>query len=330
MPFRSVVGHAQIVSLLRRAATRGTVPQSLLFAGPEGVGKRTVALALAQAINCPRRKDGDGCGTCPTCLRIARGQHSDVVMISRGDEASIKIRALRDQLLDTAGYRPFEAERRIYLIDGADDMTWEAQDALLKTLEEPPSAVILVLITAYPDTLRATIQSRCRRLRFSPLTESDVARVLVERAGVAPAEARVLAGASGGSVSRALAEEAGDLTEDREAALAVLRAAGDRRLPVRLKAAAGLAQHGSKRRDREALDARLGALGSLVRDLAVLDSGGETAVTNADLEDELRRLLSGFDPRRLSAGYDLVTRARQALERNASPKIVADWLAVSI
>jgi len=330
MPLGSVVGHPQIVSLLRHAAERGSVPQSLLFAGPEGVGKRTVALALAQAINCPRRKGGDACGTCPTCLRIARGQHSDVTLIDRGDEASIKIRTLRERLLDTVGYRPFEAERRVYIIDNADDMTWEAQDALLKTLEEPPPSAILILVTAYPDTLRPTIQSRCRRLRFSPLVEADVARVLVDYCGIAPADARVLAVAAGGSVSRALSEEAGDLADDREAAMAVLRAAGGRALQARLKAAASLAQHGSKRRDREALDARLGVLASLVRDLTVVGSGAATPVANADLEGDLRQLLASFDPRRLSQGFTLVADARQALERNASPKIVADWLAISL
>ena len=87
------------------------MPQSLLFAGPEGVGKHAVAIALAQALNCPvrRRSIGDdGCGTCPTCRRIARGQHSDVVELDHGDEASIKIRALRERVLDVVGYRPFE------------------------------------------------------------------------------------------------------------------------------------------------------------------------------------------------------------------------------
>ena len=114
-------------------------------------------------------------------------------------------------MLDVVGYRPFEAERRVYIIDPADELTDEAQDALLKTLEEPPPSAILILVTAYPDTLLPTIQSRCRRLRFGPLAEADVARVLVERAGVDRAAARVLAAASGGSVARALAEKRGDL-----------------------------------------------------------------------------------------------------------------------
>jgi DNA polymerase-3 subunit delta' len=332
MPFASIVGHTPIVALLRHAVAVGRVPQSLLLAGPEGVGKRTTAVALAQAVNCPKRRDGDACGVCPTCRRIARGQHSDVTLVDRGDEASLKIKVLRERVLDVVGYRPFEAERRVFVIDQADDLTMEAQDALLKTLEEPPAATIVVLVTAYPDTLAATVQSRCRRLRFGPLSESDVARVLIERCGIAHADARVLAAASGGSVGRALAEQAGDLADDRDAALALLTiAAKGRGVGGRLKAAIDLAQHGSKRRDRDALGTRLALLGSLLRDLAALGARQtDDALANSDLTETLVKLQPAFDLRRAVAGFSAISRAQQALDRNASPKIVADWVALAV
>ena len=121
MPFASIVGHTHVVTLLRRAVAAGRVPQSLLIAGPDGVGKRTLALALAQAVNCPRRRDGDACGVCPTCQRIARGQHSDVTLVTLDGEASIKIDKIRERVLHVVGYRPFEAERRVYIIDPAEE-----------------------------------------------------------------------------------------------------------------------------------------------------------------------------------------------------------------
>jgi DNA polymerase-3 subunit delta' len=346
--FAGIIGHRRLLQLLRLAVQRDRVPQSLLFAGPEGVGKRAVAMALAQAVNCPVRRAEDGddpstssgssraqsrddsCGTCPTCVRIARGQHTDVIVLDRGEDASIKIKPLRERLLDVVGYRPFEAARRVYIIDNADELTPEAQDALLKTLEEPPPAAIIVLVTAYPDTLRPTIQSRCRRLRFAPLTEDDLARVLVERQKIDPAKARALAATAGGSVARAMAEDEGELDDDRDAALDLLAAAQDGRVEARLKAAASLAQHGSKRRDREALGARLAVVASLVRDLTVLVTGGPSALANGDLEPALRRLSSAFTRDRLNAGFAALTEAREALDRNASPKIVADWIAVSL
>lgn len=334
MPLGKIVGHAHIVDLLRRAIARGRVPQSLLFAGPEGVGKHAMAIALAQALNCPRRREGDessdACGTCATCQRIARGQHSDVTIVDQGGEASIKIRALRERVLEVVGYRPFEARYRVCIIDPADEMTEEAQDALLKTLEEPPSSAIFILVTAYPDTLSPTILSRCRRLRFGPLSEADVTRVLVERARIEPSEARALAGASGGSVSRALAEAGGDLEDDRLAAMSLLAATKDKAIAPRLRAAASLAQHGSKRRDREALGTRLAILASLIRDLGVLAAGVGAGLANADLEDSLRRLAPAFDGRRLANAFGTVTEAQDALTKNASPKIVADWVAVTI
>jgi DNA polymerase III subunit delta' len=334
MPLTTIVGHTHLIDLLRRAVARGRVPQSLIFAGPEGVGKHVVAIALAQAVNCPRRREGDesadACGECSTCLRIARGQHSDVTVVDQGGEASIKIRMLRERVLEVVGFRPFEARHRVYIIDPADEMTDEAQDALLKTLEEPPPAVIIMLVTAYPDTLSPTIQSRCRRLRFGPLSEADVVRVLVEREGLERSEARALAGASGGSVSRALAGASGDLADDRDAALALLAATKDRAIGPRLRAAASLAQHQSKRRDRDALGTRLAIVASLIRDLGALSAGVTGSLANADLEDSLRRLSPAFDAPRLATAFGILTEAQDALTRNASPKIVADWVAVTI
>jgi DNA polymerase-3 subunit delta' len=330
MPLATIIGHVPVINLLRQAVRRKRVPQSLLLAGPDGVGKHAIALALAQAINCRNPTDGDACGTCSNCTRIARGQFSDVTVIEKGDEASIKIRQVRERVIASVGYRPFEGARRIYIIDPADELTIEAQDALLKTLEEPPSAAMLILITAYPDTLLPTIQSRCRRLRCGLLSEAEVTRVLVERAGVAPGPARALAALSGGSVSRALAGHVGEFDADRDAALNLLAAARRGSVVERLKAATALAQNKSKRRDREALFARLAIVSSLIRDLTAMDVQGGVPLANADIEAALADIASGFHSDRLADAFAAVERAETALGRNASPKIVADWLAVSI
>ena len=331
MPFGTIVGHAPIVALLRQAVVRDRVPHSLLFAGPEGVGKRAVAIALAQAVNCPVRrasKKDDACGKCPTCDRIARGVHSDVVVLDRGDDSIIKLKILRERVLDVIGYRPFEAARRVFII-AADDLREDGQDALLKTLEEPPASALLILVSAFPDTVSPTVQSRCRRLRFGPLAERDVAKVLVAHGGVDKIKAGALSAASGGSVSRAMAEQEGDIGDDRDAALGVLRAVG-RSVGDSLKASAALAKHDSDRRDREALAARLDVIRSLLRDLGALAARRPDMVQNNDLADVLDGMASRFDLTRVTGGYAALARAESALERNASPKIVADWLALHL
>src|SRR3954470_7288705 len=149
MAFRDVIGHRRIVALLARSIARDSVPPSLIFSGPAGVGKRLTAIAVAQALNCLSPADSDACGTCAACTRIARGVHPDVLVIEPGDFGSIKIEQVRD-VVDRAAYRPFEGKRRVVIIDEADALVVAAQNGLLKTLEEPPSASVFVLVTARP------------------------------------------------------------------------------------------------------------------------------------------------------------------------------------
>jgi DNA polymerase-3 subunit delta' len=331
MPFAAIIGHAPLVALLRHAVVRGRVPQSLIFGGPDGVGKRTIAIALAQAVNCPQAADGDACGRCVTCARIARGVHSDVAVLDRGDEASIKIGPVRERVLDVIGYRPFEARRRVFIVDDAERLTEQAQDALLKTLEEPPRHAILILVTSTPDVLKPTVQSRCRRLRFGILTAGEVARVLVDRAGFDAAEANVLATASGGSVGRAIAADAGELKQDRQFALALLEGAAGS-LGARLKASAALVPGSkAKRSARDAVRARLAAAASFLRDLAALASGVDpAALTNKDRAAELQTLSRAYGLARVDAAFSAIVRAQEALSANANAKIVADWVAVTM
>src|SRR6476661_7100501 len=138
MPFRDVVGHVRLIDLLSRSIAGGTLPPSLLFAGPAGVGKHLSALAVAQALNCTDISRGaglraessvDACGVCPACTRIARGVHPDVLFVSPGDSGAIKIDQVRD-IVDRAQYRPFEGRRRVVIVDEADMLVPPAQNAL--------------------------------------------------------------------------------------------------------------------------------------------------------------------------------------------------------
>ncbi len=333
MPFSKwpVQGNAAVRDILTRVLSAGRVPQALLLAGPAGVGKFTTALAIARALNCQAAQQGIPCESCRSCERITAGQFSDVVVVSRGDLASISIKVVREKILSVIGYRPFEGRRRVFIIDGADDLTWEAQDSLLKTLEEPPPAAIIILVTSAPDSLRATVLSRCRRLRFSTLTDAEVAAVLVERFDMDAASARSRASVAGGSVSQALAIDGGSLEDDRDAAFGVLQAASGGAIAPKLKAAAAFVTHEKKRRSREAVGARLDHLASLLRDLTLAAEGrADEAVANPDLADALGGLATHWAPERLLQAFAAVARARNALDRNASPKIVADWVAVQL
>src|SRR5262245_25993624 len=260
MPFRDIVGHRRLLTAVSGALRRGTLPPSLILSGPEGVGKRLVALSLAQALNCQSIADGpDGCGTCAACSRIARGVHADVLLIEPGDSGSIKIDQVRD-VVDRAAYRPFEGRRRVVIIDVADALVVAAQNALLKTLEEPTPSSVFILLTARPDMLLVTVRSRCIRLTFAKGASPEVderARTIAQR---------VLTHAA----------SAGDGA----------RLDGAKEL---------LANTGSSAAaDREQVAAHLQAMASLLRDIAIIATRADAPLANEDLRGTLERLTPAY------------------------------------
>ena len=309
---------------------RGTLPPSLIFAGPSGVGKRMAAVALAQLVNCAAPTDEDACGVCPSCTRIARRVHADVLLLEPGDSGAIKIEPIRDAV-ERSAYRPFEGRRRFVIIDDAEQIVANAQDALLKTLEEPPGSTTFVLVTSMPETLLATIRSRCQRLRFGRLAPAEVAGVLMAAHGYSEADAHAAAALSDGSVGRALEEGSDAFVDARDAAVQLLEIVASHPAPSRrIQGAVGMPGGGRGKADREALGQALRALATLLRDLGILGAGRRDGLANGDLAPRLQALARSFDRDRILSAFAAVDRALNALDRNASPKIVADWLAFQI
>ncbi|MBM3778989.1 MAG: DNA polymerase III subunit delta' [Acidimicrobiia bacterium] len=340
MPFRDITGHVRTTALLSRAVRQGTLPSSFLFAGPHGVGKRLTAQALAEVLNCVAPVSGaagarlavDACGTCPPCRRIGRGTFPDVVVVEPGDTGAISIEQVRE-VIRAAGYRPFEGRRRVVVVDSADAMMAAAQSALLKTLEEPPPATVFVLVSSTPDVLLPTVRSRCSRLRFGPLAPAEVAALLERRHGYSAADARAAAAEAGGSVARALATGSADVLAARDAACRVLEQVGrSRDAAGRLAAARSLdARRRTPAEERAALAIVLRVLLSLLRDLQVLGARADAGLlANGDLRSDLEAMLPAWDGARVERAFVAVDRALGALDRNASAKVVADWVYVRI
>lgn len=335
MPFRTLAGHHRVLTLVSQAIAHQTLPPALLLGGPAGIGKRRVALAVAEALNCAKPATGslaiDACGSCDACRRIARGVHPDVIVVQPGDTGSIRIEQIRD-VIDRAAYRPFEGRRRVVIVDEADAMMPAAQSALLKTLEEPPSATMFMLVSSMPDALLPTVRSRCPRLRFAPLAASDVAHLLVRDHRYTEADAHAAAADADGSVARALAAATVDVMEARQSATALLEHAARVADPSRrLEAAKALTGRKSTSEDRDRLSVCLRSLASLLRDLGILAEGADRrTLANADLEPQLAQLAQTYDAVRSMRAFGAVDRAIAALERNASPKVVADWLVLQL
>ena len=354
MPFRSIVGHHHVVDLLTRAVARDSLPPSMILSGPDGVGKHTVAVALAQLLNCTKKKSSDlrpgvdACGTCAACRRIQRGSYPDVIQVGiEGDAAVIKVEQVR-AVLEVVGFRPYEGRRRVVIIDPADALERFGQNALLKVLEETPPATIFVLVTARPDALYATIRSRCPQIRFGALTVAEIAEVLTRERGLAERDARAAAIVAGGSVTRALEAASEQSTDARSQALSVLRAAAAirepppspggtaagygearRRLMETMKAILGIEKRqASAAAEREQVTLSLLALSSLLRDVTMIGARGAACdLANVDLKAELEQVAGSFGRARVMRAFAAVDRAISALSSNANPKVVVDWLA---
>jgi DNA polymerase-3 subunit delta' len=337
VPFRTIAGHSRLLSLLARVIARDSMPPAVLMAGPAGVGKRLTAIAIAQAVDCLQplsssEFERDACGECASCRRIARGVHPDVIVVEPGETGAIKIEQLRD-VIDRSQYRPFEGRRRVVIINEADAAGADAQSALLKTLEEPPSASLFILISSIPDALLPTVLSRCPRLRFGPLTAAEVARVLKQDHGYSESDARAAAADADGSIGHALESQSDDLTEARDAAQRLLQETARTNDPARrINLARDLTEgKGTPAEERNRLAVRLRSLGSLLRDVGIIASRADRGLlANADLEAQLEKLSSSFDAERSLRAYAAVDRALAALDRNASAKVVADWLLLEL
>jgi DNA polymerase-3 subunit delta' len=337
MTFRDIAGHRRVKALLSGAVARGSLPPTLLFAGPHGVGKALVAEATAAALNCltpVTDAEGfpiDACGTCRACDRILRGMHVDVFRLEPDERASIKIDVVRD-VLERTGFRPFEGRRRVVTIREADTLEDAAQNALLKSLEEPPSSTVFILTTAVAGALLPTVRSRCMRLRFGRLTEAEVADLLARDHGFSAGDARSAAALADGSVGQALSLGATDLAVMRETAVQLLQhVAKNPPVASRLQSAATIIGTPKKERTREDLRLFLQFTASMLRDIELLGSGGDASVlANPALAGELGALSRSFGGERAREAFVAVDQAMAALARNAGTKVVAEWLATQI
>jgi DNA polymerase-3 subunit delta' len=204
MSFKNVLGHSRPITLLQRAIRNEKVVNSYLFLGNEGIGKKTVALQFAKALNCLEGEieRGDACDHCASCKKIDSALHPDVLVIEPEGQY-IKVDQVR-QMQRQLAYKPYEGKRRVCILTAADRMAHDIPNTLLKTLEEPPLHTVIILLANNSKFILPTILSRCQLIRFNPLPISLVSKWLMEGKGFNEEEAHLLASLSDGSFGKAL------------------------------------------------------------------------------------------------------------------------------
>jgi len=325
MSFDKVIGHEKPLNLLKAMLVNDRLPHALLFTGPPGVGKRTLAVALAQAVNCLGPNPSEPCGRCSACRKIKRGVHPDLVEIEpEGRLRTIKIDRIRE-LRNQAAFRPFEGRTKVFIVREADRMGAEAANALLKTLEEPPPDTLIVLTSPEESDLLPTIVSRCLRLNLAPLPGETIENWLIQERGVEAAQARLLASLSGGCLGRVMDMDAETILTQRQRIVNKLGLLDTRRIEPALDWASDLAG------DREAWPEVFSLLRFWFRDLMIMVGGGdERHLVNQDLATELRSAGTGKGPGTYIAALDEVERAEDALNRLVRPELVLENLMLNL
>lgn len=320
-----IIGHERVVESLRRAIASNRLPHALIFAGPAGVGKTHLALELAKALNCVG--EDPPCQTCIHCRQIEAGAHPDVSLVERVEgKDNIAIQQVRE-LRETAALRPFQGRTRIYLVTGADALTPQAADALLKTLEEPQPQVKMLLTATDAEKLPPTVVSRCRVVALHPVEMSRISGALQEQ-GLDMAEADRLARLALGSVGWALrAAKQPKLATEREAMVERLCSVMDLGLEVRLQLAETL---GGDRKDRSTVRRNLELLLLLGHDLLLISQGCPAQLVTGDQRDALARQAARYNTSQFAVYFRQLRRAMDRIDQNVDPRLALEALFLSL
>jgi DNA polymerase-3 subunit delta' len=316
MAFKDIAGNSRVKKILKLALERDRVPNSLLFCGPEGIGKRPMAMTLAKALNCVATP-GDSCDRCPACLAIDEGRFPDVMEVS-GEARDISIEQIRF-LKQMAYLKPMMGRKRVFILDDADKMSPDAANSLLKVLEEPPLFSHFVLVTASPFLILPTILSRCQALAFSAVSKEEIEEILVDRE-LPKEQARILSLLVDGNLERALDLEWDDVQTLRDDAWKLFEMMLSGRNASRF-----LERFGSMTKSaQEDFGQTLEVFSSFTRDILLLELGGDARLLlNPDYESGLREAAEKLPVTRALALLAELEFVLTELERNLNKNLLA-------
>jgi len=362
--FGEFLGNERIVSALRGMLRRERVPSALLFTGPRGMGKYTLARMFAQAANCERLKD-DFCGDCHSCRRIEplanpvplikaglteRGETADAAAVERAplilethpdvwvlvpDPVRLRTPVARPMIrvgqlraVQRAAYFKPQGRRRVFILDGADTMRWSDADVFLKILEEPPESASLILLAPTPDSLLPTVRSRCLQFHFAPVAAEQIESFLAKQGtGRKPQERKLAAQLSGGSPGAALSLNVEDSTHLRKSVLRLLERAVDGQSWADIFATtAQLAKQ-----EQESFENILELIYSLLTDLLESSQGSRSSLPrNPDLRREIETLGKKIDSQWILQATRGLDQLESRLRRNIGRQLGLDALVASL
>ena len=328
----NAVGHDRAVAALQRGLDSDRVSHSFLIAGPPQVGKTTLALDIARAVNC--ESDERPCSECGQCRRISSGIHPDVRIVGLEKARSGRLRTLIgiEQVRDVQreiSLLPFEGQYRVIIFENAELLSEEAANSLLKTLEEPPERVLIVLVATDTRALLPTIVSRCRLVQLRPVPAAAITDLLVDRKGVSADRAREIAGIASGRAGWAVqAADDPDLLKRVSDTLDEIETVVRNPLTERFDYAAGLADRFP--RDRRSVYSELELWLSWWRDVLLVGQEKPELVSNVARIESLTQAAKNLPPSSVTNAIKTVMRTTFLLERNVSPRLALEGMMLKL
>jgi DNA polymerase-3 subunit delta' len=321
-----LLGHEWAVELLQGQLAQSRLRHAYLFTGPNGIGRRSLALRLSQALNCSNPPTaGDFCGECRACRGFAKMQHADLLLLERQEgDREIKVAAVRE-LSRSLSRTPFEAKYQVALLRNFEEASEESANALLKTLEEPNPSVLLFLTAPDADSLPETIVSRCELIRLRPVPIAELATDLSERNGIEPERARLLASLSSGRPGYAISlHEQSEALEQRSQWLD----AGHEMLSANRIQRFAFAEQASK--DRESLRALLLVWLSFWRDVLLRAGRSSAALANPDREEQVETLAEQLPLSAAHGALRAIERTLDQLSTNVNARLALEVLLLDL
>ncbi|MFH0963034.1 MAG: DNA polymerase III subunit delta' [Planctomycetota bacterium] len=331
MSFHEILGHAGVIERLRAAIRNDRLAHAYLFDGPAGVGKRLVAVSLAKALHCEKEGPTDFCGTCASCRMVETDNHPNVWIYApdakKRDFTVDRVRALQGEM----GLKAMGAGMRVYILEGAELMNDEAQNRMLKALEEPGEGTVLILVTTRPERLRPTVRSRVQRVRFGTLSKGDIRRKLTTERGLSEETAAAIAAMSGGSLGRALALAEGEEFATAEMwvrTFAELAQARDA-LEAAKALVATVGEKAAKRVEgKRRIAEYLGHVENFWHDVMTRQAGWEGPGLSGGHEEEAAELARRLDPGGVLRIIAAVAATREDLARGVQGRLAVLALAI--
>lgn len=323
-----LLGHEWAAALLKEHITQGRLRHAYLLTGPEGVGRRTLALRLAQAINCLKPPaPGEPCRACRACQTIERMQHPDLSVLQGAGSGGVFVVDQVRELLHSLSLAPYEGRYRVVILERFENAHPSASNALLKTLEEPPPQVLMILTAESAESLLPTIVSRCEVIRLRPLSLEQVCQGLQDRWELPPERARLLAHLSAGRPGYALHLEGGpERLEQRQAwlneHLSLLSASRRERFVYTARLA--------KEKDKETLRLVLQTWLTFWRDVLLRAAGAATPLVNLDFTEQVERLALETGLEQARAVLAAIERTLTRIDRNVNTQLALEVLMLDL